>query len=531
MYTVAAFYHFTPMDKLNSLQAALRDLCESAQIKGTMLLAEEGINGTIAGPEEGLNKVLDWLQADPRLKNMRLKKSWSESPPFRQMKVRIKKEIVTMGVDGMDPLRQVGTYVKPKDWNALISDPDVVLVDTRNTYESDIGTFKGAVLPKIKGFRDFPEWIDTQEKLPTNQKIAMFCTGGIRCEKATAYCLAEGYKEVFHLDGGILKYLEEIPQEESLWEGDCFVFDDRVSVDHDLTPGDHVMCAACGRAVDADGRSHTAYQEGVSCIGCFEETTATQKARFAERQRQVNLAEARGEAHMGANFPDSHPKPTPTHDGPILYSFRRCPYAIRARLALDISNQTVRLREVVLRNKPPCLLEFSPKATVPVLVLPDGTVIDESLEIMDWALSKADPHKWADPHSNDLERTRTLIAKNDGPFKNHLDKYKYSTRFENEDPLVHRLAAEEFLEELEAVLKNSKFLSGSTFGYADAAIAPFIRQFASTDRQWFDQCDRPHLIAWLNDFLEDERFRQCMKKYKQWYSGDQPILFPDNGLD
>jgi UPF0176 protein len=531
MYSIASFYHFTPMDKLNSLQAALRDLCETAQVKGTMLLAKEGINGTIAGTEEGLSTVLTWLQDDPRLNGMRLKKASAESPPFRQMKVRIKKEIVTMGVDGVDPLQQVGTYVKPKDWNALISDPDVILLDARNTYESDIGSFKGAVLPKINGFRDFPEWIDTQGKLPTNQKIAMFCTGGIRCEKATAYCLAEGYKDVFHLDGGILKYLEEIPQEESLWEGDCFVFDDRVSVDHNLAPGDHVMCAACGRAVDAEGRSQVAFKEGVSCIGCFEETSPSQKARFAERQRQVDLAMARGELHMGAHYPESHPKPNPKHDGPVLYSFRRCPYAIRARIALDVAGQTVRLREVVLRNKPPCLVEFSPKATVPVLVLPDGTVIDESLEIMNWALSQADPHNWTDPQSNNLKTMRSLVAKNDGPFKNHLDRYKYSTRFEDEDPLIHRQAAEEFLEELESILRKSKFLSGSKFGYADAAIAPFIRQFASADREWFDQCERPHLLAWLNDFLADDRFRRCMKKYKQWYSGDSPTLFPDNDLD
>jgi UPF0176 protein len=531
MYTIAALYHFTPLDKLNSFQAALRDLCESTGVKGTILLANEGINGTISGPDQGINQVLEWLQADPRLAGMRLKKSFAEAPPFRQLKVRIKKEIVTMGVPEMDPTHQVGTHVKPKDWNALISDPEVVLVDTRNTYESDIGTFKGAVLPKIKGFREFPGWVDTHGQLPKDQKVAMFCTGGIRCEKATAYYLAEGYQEVFHLDGGILKYLEEIPEEDSLWEGDCFVFDDRVSVDHQLQPGDHTMCPACGRAVDKLGRAHVQFEEGVSCLGCFEETTPKQKARFAERQRQVDLAEARGEQHIGAVF--SPPKIQNTHPavGPILYSFRRCPYAIRARLALAEAGVQVRLREVVLRNKPPCLLELSPKATVPVLVLEDGTVIEESLEIMDWAKTQTNSKEWFSPGPPESTQMRALIERTDGYFKHHLDRYKYSTHFEDENPLEHRQAAEVFLDELEALLRNSSFLFSEQFSYADAAIAPFIRQFASTDREWFNQRNSPKLLAWLDRFLDSDSFLLCMKKYKQWYSGDRPVLFPEQVLD
>jgi UPF0176 protein len=531
MYTIASLYHFTRLNKLNSLQAALRELCESAGVKGTLLLAEEGINGTISGPEKGLNQVVEWLQKDPRLAGMRLKKAFAEAPPFRELKVRIKTEIVTMGVPEMDPTQQVGTHVKPKDWNALISDPEVVLVDARNTYESDIGTFKGAVLPNIKGFREFPGWVDTHGRLPKDQKIAMFCTGGIRCEKATAYYLAEGYQEVFHLDGGILKYLEEIPEQDSLWEGDCFVFDNRVSVDHKLQPGDHTMCPACGRAVDRLGRAHVRFEEGVSCRGCFEETTPEQKARFAERQRQVELAEVRGEKHIGAVFSEPKVHNSQPVVGPILYSFRRCPYAIRARLALVEAGVQVRLREVVLRNKPPCLLELSPKATVPVLVLENGTVIDESLEIMDWASTQSNSNEWFSPGMTDPTRVKALIDRNDGYFKHHLDRYKYSTHYENENPLEHRQAAEVYLNELEALLSHAPFLFGDRFSYADAAIAPFVRQFASTDRDWFNQRNSPHLLAWLERFLASDSFLLCMKKYKQWYSGNRPVFFPEQVLD
>lgn len=527
MQMIAALYRFTTLNKLNSLKAELRDRCDSGNIKGTLLLADEGINGTIAGEEESLRAFLSWLSNDPRMEGLSLKISWAEESPFRSMKVRIKNEIVTMGVEGVDPRQGVGQYVQPKDWNALISDPNVVTIDTRNTYESDIGSFKGAVLPETQGFRDFPEWIRDEAKLPKNKKIAMFCTGGIRCEKATAFLLAEGYEDVMHLEGGILKYLEEVPQEESLWEGDCFVFDERVSVDHQLNPGDHVMCAACGRAVDAAGRAMDEYQEGVSCIGCFEETTATQKARFAERQRQVDLAEQRGELHLGAVFPQQKmagEAPNPT--GPILYSFRRCPYAMRARMGLASAGISCRLREVVLRDKPPSLLEYSPKATVPVLVLESGEVLEESLDIMRWALEQSDPEAWLLPTHGTLEDMLNLIQVNDGDFKHHLDRYKYAVRYDDVDPIEHRTAAEAFLQNLEDRLAEHAYLFGEQISFADIAIAPFVRQFANADPTWFQTTHYVRLKAWLTTFVESPRFLACMKKHKQWHAGDKPILFP-----
>jgi UPF0176 protein len=525
MYLVAALYRFAPLDKLSNLRAELLELCAASEVKGTLLLAEEGINGTIAGSEPGVRRVLDRLSEDPRLADMNLKESWSERLPFREMKVRIKQEIVTIAVPGLNPREKAGTYVQPDDWNALVRDPDVVLVDARNAYESDIGSFKGAVLTKTSGFREFPAWLRDQSGIPKDQKVAMFCTGGVRCEKATAHLLAEGYAEVFHLKGGILKYLEQIPVEQSLWEGDCFVFDERVSVDHNLAPGDHVMCPACGRAVDAVGRAQESYIEGVSCPGCVGETTEDQKARFAERQRQVELAEARGDLHLGAVFPPPKP-PVADQTGPILYSFRRCPYAIRARMALATSAQVCRLREVVLRDKPPSLVEISPKATVPVLQLPDGTVIEESLEIMQWALDQGDPEGWLQPETGSMEEVLDLIGANDGDFKAHLDRYKYATRFDGVDPLEHRQAAEVFLARLNQQLESRTFLFGARPCLADMAIAPFIRQFASADREWFDSTPYPNLQTWLKAFLASKVFTQCMKKHKQWHSGDRPILFP-----
>ena len=356
----------------------------------------------------------------------------------------------------------------------------------------------------------------------------MFCTGGIRCEKATAHLLAEGYEEVFHLEGGILRYLEEIPREESLWEGDCFVFDQRVSVDHDLKPGDHVMCAACGRAVDAAGRADSRYREGVSCAGCHHETTEVQKARFAERQRQFELAESRGEVHMGAHYakPSKPPPKASLESHPILYSFRRCPYAMRARMALAASGMTVRLREVVLRDKPPSLLEFSPKATVPVLVLKTGEVLEESLDIMQWALTQSDPEGWMRPESGDVPTMLSLIDQNDNEFKTHLDRYKYSTRYEDADPLVHRSEAEKFIQRLEEQLADQSFLFGSTISLADVAIAPFIRQFANADSQWFQSTSYGRTKDWLDTFVQSDRFRACMVKHKQWRAGDSPIAFP-----
>lgn len=247
--------------------------------------------------------MLAYLGNIPAFKGLVHKESWAEKEPFLRMKVRLKKEIVTMGVEGIDPNKVVGTYVKPEDWNALISDPDTILVDTRNDYEVAIGTFKGAVDPKTKSFREFPAWAEENKDLLKKPKIAMFCTGGIRCEKSTAYMKEQGYEEVYHLEGGILKYLEEIPEDKSLWEGDCFVFDERVSVRHGLEEGDYHMCRACRRPVSEEEMAMPEFVEGVSCPYCHEETTEEQKERFAERQRQIMLSKKRGEKHIGITRP------------------------------------------------------------------------------------------------------------------------------------------------------------------------------------------------------------------------------------
>ena len=526
MYLVAALYRFVHIGQVHSLHAELREICLQNGIKGTLLLAEEGINGTIAGPEAGVRTLLTRLLDDPLFEGLSLKESWADELPFRDMKVRIKTEIVTLGLDNADPREAVGQYVHPKDWNRLIQQEDVVLIDTRNHYESDIGSFQGAVLPETDGFRDFPKWFKDEAKLPKDQKIAMFCTGGIRCEKATAHLLAEGYEDVFHLEGGILKYLKEVPQAQSLWEGDCFVFDQRVSVDHHLKPGDHIMCMACGRAVDAVGRASEHFSLGVSCAACVNETTPAQKDRFAERQRQEELAAAKGKAHIGARFDSPVPEEAPDlQHTPILYSFRRCPYAMRARMALSVSGQKVRLREVVLQDKPPCLLEYSPKATVPILVLPNGDILEESLDIMRWALGHSDPQAWLSPTTGSLAEVLELIQANDSDFKHHLDRYKYSTRYADADSLTHRQEAERFLQTLNLRLKDNAFLFGRQLSLADVAIAPFVRQFANADRDWFNATDYQELRRWLDSFVESSLFLASMKKFKKWHSGDSPIAF------
>ena len=302
-YLVAALYKFVRLPEYEALQAPIAEICNENNVKGTLLLAAEGINGTIAGPEEGLRNVLAYLGAIPAFKGLVHKESWAEKEPFLRMKVRLKKEIVTMGVEGIDPNKVVGTYVKPEDWNALISDPDTILVDTRNDYEVAIGTFKGAVDPKTKSFREFPAWAEENKETLKKPKIAMFCTGGIRCEKSTAYMKEQGYEEVYHLEGGILKYLEEIPEDKSLWEGDCFVFDERVSVRHGLEEGDYHMCRACRRPVSEEEMAMPEFVEGVSCPYCHEETTEEQKERFAERQKQIMLSKKRGEKHIGITKP------------------------------------------------------------------------------------------------------------------------------------------------------------------------------------------------------------------------------------
>ena len=299
-YCVAALYKFAPLPDYAALRAPLQDMCDLLKIKGTILLASEGINGTISGTDKSIAELLAFLRADPRLAALEHKESRAEELPFYRMKVRLKKEIVTMGVEGVDPNEVVGTYVDPDEWNALISDPDVVLIDTRNDYEVEIGTFKGALNPDTQSFREFPQWVeknrDGQLKKP---KVAMFCTGGIRCEKASSFMKSEGFDEVYHLRGGILKYLETQPKAESLWEGDCFVFDQRVAVKHGLDESDYDQCYACRYPITEEDKKHAAYVKGVSCHRCHNKMSEEQKARFAERQKQIALAKKRGQDHMG----------------------------------------------------------------------------------------------------------------------------------------------------------------------------------------------------------------------------------------
>lgn len=303
-YLVAALYKFVAIPHFADLQAPIQAACVENDVKGTILLASEGINGTVAGPEGGIRAVLAFLNAMTEFTGLVHKESWADEAPFPRMKVRLKKEIVTMGVPGIDPNQIVGTYVKPADWNDLINDPDVLVVDTRNDYEVAIGSFKGAVDPNTKSFREFPAWAEANaDALKKPKKVAMFCTGGIRCEKSTAYMKQEGYDEVYHLEGGILKYLEEMPEAESLWQGECFVFDDRVSVGHGLTPGPYDMCHACRRPISEEEKTSEHYTHGISCPHCHGETTPEQKARFTERQKQIALAKQRGELHIGVSAP------------------------------------------------------------------------------------------------------------------------------------------------------------------------------------------------------------------------------------
>ncbi|RCW83011.1 rhodanese-related sulfurtransferase [Phyllobacterium bourgognense] len=300
-FTVAALYRFARLDHYQSLQEPLAKLCCGQGIKGTLLLAAEGINGTVAGTSAAIKMLIDFLEAEPAIAGMELKYSHASEMPFKRMKVRLKKEIVTMGVDDIDPLQSVGTYVPATDWNALISDPDTIVIDTRNDYETAIGTFQGALDPQTKTFREFPQWVESHREELEGKKIAMFCTGGIRCEKATAYVKGLGFDDVFHLKGGILKYLEDVPAEESRWEGECFVFDERVSVGHGLIEGEAELCHACRNPIAPEDKLSPLFEEGVSCPNCYHERTDEDRARFAERQKQVRLARERGEkAHIGS---------------------------------------------------------------------------------------------------------------------------------------------------------------------------------------------------------------------------------------
>lgn len=300
-YVVCALYKFVALDDYQQIQQPLKDLLEANNVRGTLLLANEGINGTVAGKRESIDALLQWFKQDPRLADVVYKESYNAEQPFNRTKVKLKKEIVTMGVEGIDPRHVVGTYVKPKEWNTLISDPDVVLVDTRNDYEVDIGTFKNAVNPNTETFREFPQYVKENLDPTKHKKVAMFCTGGIRCEKSTAYMKEQGFEEVYHLEGGILKYLEEVPQEESLWEGDCYVFDGRVAVNHQLEKSHYDVCNACRLPITEQDKASEHFEQGVSCPKCIDKHSDEQKARFREREKQVQLANARGETHVGGD--------------------------------------------------------------------------------------------------------------------------------------------------------------------------------------------------------------------------------------
>ncbi|MEL6678672.1 MAG: rhodanese-related sulfurtransferase [Pseudomonadota bacterium] len=301
-YVVAALYKFVRFANPGDMRVPLLRVCDAWDVRGTLLLASEGVNGTISGSRAGIDAVLAHLRALPGCEDLEHKESAARAQPFRRMKVRVKAEIVTLGQGPVDPSQLVGTYVDPSDWNALIARDDVAVIDTRNDYEVAIGSFEGAVDPQTPSFRDFPAWWEANRDRFDGKKVAMFCTGGIRCEKSTSWLKAQGVGDVFHLRGGILKYLEEVPADRSLWRGDCFVFDDRVSVGHGLEQGDHVLCHACRRPLAPADLSHPSYRRGVSCHYCIDEYSDADRARFAERQRQIDLAKARGEDHLATGI-------------------------------------------------------------------------------------------------------------------------------------------------------------------------------------------------------------------------------------
>ena len=305
---VVALYRFVRLDDFALLRAPLLEVCQEAQVKGTLLLAKEGINGTISGSREGVDTVIAWLEQDPRFASLDWKESFHGATPFHRMKVKLKKEIVTMGVEDIDPTVCVGQYATPAQWNALIDDPDCLVIDTRNDYEVAIGTFRGAINPETEHFRDLPSWVDTHLQPSRHKKVAMFCTGGIRCEKSTSYLVSQGFEQVWHLQGGILKYLEEVPVSESRWEGECFVFDARVAVNHDLEKGSFDQCYACRHPITEAAKHSSKYEKGISCPRCYDLRNDRQRARFQERQKQVELAASRGERHIGGEPPTRQSK-------------------------------------------------------------------------------------------------------------------------------------------------------------------------------------------------------------------------------
>lgn len=303
--TVAALYRFALIEDCVAVQAKLGKICADNGVRGTLLVAREGLNGTIAGSQAGVAEVIAVIHALPGFDRLELKYSTAQEMPFHRLKVRIKAEIVTMGEPGLDPATDAGTYVSPEDWNALIADPATIVIDTRNDYEVAVGTFEGALQPNTKTFREFPDWVRGEGKAlfdgPTPPKVAMYCTGGIRCEKATAFLKAEGIEDVHHLEGGILRYLEIVPEAESLWRGECFVFDERVAVGHGLEQGTHTLCRGCRMPLSPEGRASPYFVEGVSCEACHEDRTEEQRRAYAERHKQVEIAARQGVAHIGSD--------------------------------------------------------------------------------------------------------------------------------------------------------------------------------------------------------------------------------------
>ena len=300
---VVALYRFVRLDDYESMREPLLNFCLDRHIRGTLLLAHEGINGTVAGSDSAIDELLNYLRADDRLADLDCKFSSHEERPFLRMKVKLKREIVTMGQENIDPNVCVGRYASPQEWNVLIDDPDVLVIDTRNEYEVEIGTFAGAVNPQTNSFREFPDWVEQNLDPKKHKKVAMFCTGGIRCEKSTSLLVSKGFEDVWHLKGGILNYLEQTPEEDTRWEGECFVFDSRVAVNHQLEKGSYDQCFACRFPIDDDQKQSPHYLPGVSCPRCVNAHTEQQKGRFAERQRQIGLAKRRGESHIGAAAP------------------------------------------------------------------------------------------------------------------------------------------------------------------------------------------------------------------------------------
>lgn len=307
MFRVAALYRFAPIEDREAVRDRLHASCEAGGVRGTLLVAHEGLNGTIAGPAAAVEAVLGAIRALPGFEHLDVKYAWAEAMPFLRLKVRIKAEIVTMGQPDLDPARQAGVYVSPTDWNALIADPETLVIDTRNDYEGEVGAFERAVQPNTRAFRDFPDWFRSEGRALLEQtgarRVAMYCTGGIRCEKATAFLTAEGVENVHHLEGGVLRYLETVDEADSLWRGECFVFDERVAVGHALAPGSHSLCRGCRMPVSEAGRASPHYVEGVCCERCHDARGDDQRRRYAERQRQMQLASARGMDHIGVAQP------------------------------------------------------------------------------------------------------------------------------------------------------------------------------------------------------------------------------------